>query len=127
MDLSLTTTEKERIKELLRENRELKREGFSVAGCTVESVMRNVGFQGALRGRKHRTTTPGLVEERGWTGSTTEGSLSPSETSLRQSSRQRTMIRRKVQLQSPDLHNRVSGETGTVHSVGMIFVYPQRS
>lgn len=39
--------------------RQLKREGIDVARCTVERLMRDMGLQGAVRGRKYKTTTAG--------------------------------------------------------------------
>ena len=36
--------------------RQLNREGFEVARCTVERLMREMGLQGAVRGRKFKTT-----------------------------------------------------------------------
>jgi putative transposase len=36
--------------------RQLRREGFPVARCTVERLMRREGLQGAVRGKKHWTT-----------------------------------------------------------------------
>lgn len=36
--------------------RQLRREGFEVARCTVERLMRAMGLQGAVRGKKVRTT-----------------------------------------------------------------------
>jgi transposase InsO family protein len=36
--------------------RQLAREGFSVARCTVERLMSDLGLQGVVRGRKRRTT-----------------------------------------------------------------------
>jgi putative transposase len=36
--------------------RQLDREGFSVASCTVERLMRQMGLQGVVRGKKARTT-----------------------------------------------------------------------
>jgi len=36
--------------------RQLRREGFPVARCTVERLMRKEGLQGAVRGKKHWTT-----------------------------------------------------------------------
>lgn len=36
--------------------RQLVREGFGVARCTVERLMRQMGLQGIVRGRKRRTT-----------------------------------------------------------------------
>src|SRR3546814_6551828 len=38
--------------------RQLRREGFEVARCTVERLMRAMGLQGAVRGKKLRTTLP---------------------------------------------------------------------
>jgi putative transposase len=38
--------------------RQLNREGISVARCTVERLMRELGLEGARRGKKKRTTTP---------------------------------------------------------------------
>jgi putative transposase len=38
--------------------RQLKREGIEVARCTVERLMRQMGLQGAVRGRKFKTTIP---------------------------------------------------------------------
>ena len=37
---------------------QLNREGHRVARCTVERLMRDLGLQGAVRGRPKRTTTP---------------------------------------------------------------------
>ena len=37
--------------------RQLNREQIPVARCTVERLMRSLGLQGAVRGRKCRTTT----------------------------------------------------------------------
>jgi len=36
--------------------RQLKREGFDVARCTVERLMRSLGLEGIRRGKKKRTT-----------------------------------------------------------------------
>ena len=36
--------------------KQLKREGIEVARCTVERLMRKMGLQGAIRGRKFKTT-----------------------------------------------------------------------
>jgi hypothetical protein len=44
------------MKALERENRELKREPFEVARCTVERLMQALGQQGAVRGRLCQTT-----------------------------------------------------------------------
>ena len=38
--------------------RQLLREGFDVARCTVERLMRAMGLQGAVRGKRIRTTIP---------------------------------------------------------------------
>jgi putative transposase len=38
--------------------RQLRREGITVARCTVARLMRTMGLQGAVRGRKIRTTIP---------------------------------------------------------------------
>ncbi len=38
---------------------QLGREGFQVARCTVERLMRELGIQGVVRGKKRRTTFPG--------------------------------------------------------------------
>jgi putative transposase len=38
--------------------RQLGREGISVARCTVERLMGELGLEGARRGRRHRTTIP---------------------------------------------------------------------
>ncbi len=38
--------------------RQLKREGFDIARCTVERLMKAMGLQGAIRGRQVRTTVP---------------------------------------------------------------------
>ena len=36
--------------------RQMKREGFEVARCTVERLMRDLGLQGVIRGKPVRTT-----------------------------------------------------------------------
>lgn len=41
--------------------RQLKRESVDVARCTVERLMRDMGLQGAVRGRKFKTTVPDLT------------------------------------------------------------------
>jgi putative transposase len=38
--------------------RQLHREGISVARCTVERLMGELGLQGVRRGKPHKTTTP---------------------------------------------------------------------
>ena len=37
--------------------RQMKREGFDVARCTVERLMRSLGLRGVIRGKPVRTTT----------------------------------------------------------------------
>ncbi|PWG15541.1 IS3 family transposase [Streptomyces sp. V2] len=44
--------------------RELNRQGHSVARCTVERLMRELGIQGAVRGKRVITTVPGGQAER---------------------------------------------------------------
>lgn len=44
--------------------RQLRREGISVARCTIERLMRRAGLCGVVRGRKKRTTFPGDVADR---------------------------------------------------------------
>ena len=36
--------------------RQLRREGFDVARCTIERLMRRLGLRGVIRGKTHRTT-----------------------------------------------------------------------
>jgi putative transposase len=43
---------------------QLKREGQSVARCTVERLMRELGLRGVVRGKKVRTTWPNEVSQR---------------------------------------------------------------
>ena len=38
--------------------RQLRREGYDVARCTVTRLMKGIGVQGIIRGKQHRTTTP---------------------------------------------------------------------
>jgi transposase InsO family protein len=38
--------------------RQLAREGFGVARCTVARLMKDMGIQGIIRGKPHRTTVP---------------------------------------------------------------------
>jgi putative transposase len=38
--------------------RQLHREGITVARCTVERLMRELGLEGVRRGKPRRTTTP---------------------------------------------------------------------
>jgi len=44
--------------------RQLRREDVTVARCTVERLMRKLGLEGAVRGRKPRTTIPSDLDER---------------------------------------------------------------
>lgn len=37
---------------------QLRREGFDVARCTVARLMKDMGIQGIVRGKPHRTTIP---------------------------------------------------------------------
>jgi putative transposase len=43
---------------------QLNREGIRVARCTVERLMRDMGLQGAVRGRPRRTTIPAEAAQR---------------------------------------------------------------
>ena len=38
--------------------RQMRREGFDVARCTVERLMRQLGIQGVVRGKSQKTTRP---------------------------------------------------------------------
>jgi putative transposase len=44
--------------------RQLHRDGVEVARCTVERLMRDMGLQGAVRGRRFRTTIPDATASR---------------------------------------------------------------
>jgi transposase InsO family protein len=44
--------------------RQLRREGFDVARCTVERLMRRMGLRGVVRGRKPVTTIPADLADR---------------------------------------------------------------
>jgi putative transposase len=37
---------------------QMRREGFDVARCTVARLMKDLGLEGIIRGKKHRTTIP---------------------------------------------------------------------
>ncbi len=37
---------------------QMRREGFDVARCTVARLMKDIGIEGIIRGKKHRTTIP---------------------------------------------------------------------
>jgi putative transposase len=42
----------------------LRRQGYQVAACTVDRLMRDEGLSGVVRGRRHRTTIPGGKDSR---------------------------------------------------------------
>ncbi len=44
--------------------RQLRREGFDVARCTVERLMRKLGIRGVVRGKGYKTTVPDFAAER---------------------------------------------------------------
>lgn len=44
--------------------RQVQREGTTVARCTVERLMRDLGLKGVVRGRRHRTTIPDAAASR---------------------------------------------------------------
>lgn len=44
--------------------KQLNREGSSVARCTVERLMREMGLRGVVRGKRNKTTIPSDVVER---------------------------------------------------------------
>ena len=44
--------------------RQLLREGFEVARCTVARLMATLGLRGAVRGRRFKTTLPAGAEDR---------------------------------------------------------------
>jgi putative transposase len=44
--------------------KQLNREGLSVARCTVERLMRALGFRGVVRGKKFKTTIPDELADR---------------------------------------------------------------
>ena len=44
--------------------RQLKREGFAVARCTVARLMNQMGLRGTVRGRRCKTTVPGEAADR---------------------------------------------------------------
>ena len=48
--------------------RQLRREGFDIARCTVERLMRMLGLQGIVRGRAHRTTVRDAALPCPWIG-----------------------------------------------------------
>ena len=74
--------------------RQLRREGESVARCTVSRLMRRMGLQGAVRGRRVKTTRAVVHGER------------PDD-----------RVNREFQVWTPPLHNdQVSTKAGQVHS-----------
>ncbi len=44
--------------------RQLRREGFDVARCTVERLMKQLGIRGVIRGKGYKTTVVDLSAER---------------------------------------------------------------
>ena len=38
--------------------RQMRREGFDIARCTVARLMRDIGIEGVIRGKKPKTTMP---------------------------------------------------------------------
>jgi hypothetical protein len=44
--------------------RQLRREGFDVARCTVERLMKQLGIRGVIRGKGYKTTVVDLAAER---------------------------------------------------------------
>ena len=42
--------------------RQMRREGFNVARCTIERLMKQMGLEGAIRGKKVRTTVPDTAQ-----------------------------------------------------------------
>jgi hypothetical protein len=48
--------------------RQLRREGMTVARCTVERLMRRLGMRGVIRGRPVRTTFSERRHRHRWTG-----------------------------------------------------------
>ena len=44
--------------------RQLRREGFDVARCTVDRLMRKLGIRGVIRGKGYKTTVPDFAAER---------------------------------------------------------------
>jgi putative transposase len=47
--------------------RQLDREGFEVARCTVARLMKDMGIQGIIRGKPHKTTIPTRRPRARWT------------------------------------------------------------
>jgi transposase InsO family protein len=44
--------------------KQMNRERIAVARCTVERLMKRLGLQGAMRGKRVRTTTPDAAAQR---------------------------------------------------------------
>ena len=44
--------------------KQLNREGFEVARCTTERLMRDLGLRGVVRGKRIRTTIPDELQDR---------------------------------------------------------------
>ena len=113
--------------------RQLQREGFDVARCTVERLMREMGLQGVIRGKPIRTTVsdkaapcpldkvnrqfhpPAPNRLWGSIGSTTGGSWSPSETSRRPKPRNATTPCSSSQTWRRDSNKMASAKPGAVH------------
>ena len=53
-----TRTDAEHLIKTRRVYKQLKREGYEVAKCTVERLMRSSGIKGVIRGKPHFTTHP---------------------------------------------------------------------
>jgi putative transposase len=46
---------------------QMRREGLDVARCTVARLMKDMGIQGIIRGKPHRTTIPDKKPPARWT------------------------------------------------------------
>jgi len=53
-----------RVYEARKIGRQLRREGFDVARCTVERLMRKLGMRGVVHGKGYKTTVPDFAAER---------------------------------------------------------------
>ena len=107
--------------------RQLGREGQVVARCTVERLMRGLGLQGVVRGRKCRTTIPDDSAARGdiwrpWnarpsngsTGSITADCWNRSAMCSRWNWSWRTIVSKASRCWPPDSNPGVSGKRGAV-------------
>ena len=101
--------------------RQLGREGWKVARCTIERLMRQMGLQGATRGPRFKVTTiadkAAPRPSNGWTGLTTDGCCSRSAISHRPSMSS-SFISRKPKPWWLDSTNRASGKPGAIHCKG---------